>query len=228
MKTFRSFVLFLAIGAAACWAAQRMVVHQVQLTGPMGTDTGHLIATDTNLIFVDDVNSDMSFTIPKVDVRAINVANGVTTISMSRPFSEMYGSRSDVVMQFKNPESAILIANWAGMPLSGTVGETYTTVERSRTEVEPITAMQFNVRHDDDEGRLVVGQYGIEWHDLKNTRKSHTWNYADIKEFKRDKNESELKLKPYNGDEFAFKVEGRWMTDDVYNMIADRIVAAHR
>ena len=74
----------------------------------------------------------------------------------------MYGSRSDVVMQFQNPESAILIANWAGMPLSGTVSTTYTTVERSRTEVEPITATQFNVRHDDDEGRLVVGQNGIE------------------------------------------------------------------
>jgi hypothetical protein len=227
MKTFRRFVLFLAIGAAASWAAQRMVVHQVQLVGPMGTDTGHLIATDSNLIFVDDVNSDMSFTIPRADIRAINVANGVTTISMSRPFSEMYGSRSDVTMQFRTPESAILIANWAGMPVSGTVSTT-TTVERSRTEVEPVTAMQFNVRHDDDEGRLVVGQDGIEWHDLKNTRKSHIWNYAEIKEFKRDKNESQLKLKPYNGDEFAFKVEGRWMTDDVYNMIADRIVAAHR
>lgn len=228
MKTFRSFVLFLAIGACACWAAQRTVVHQVQLVGPMGTDTGHLIATENNLIFVDDMNSDMSFTIPKADIRAITVANGVTTISMSRPFAEMYGSRSDVVLQFKNPESAALIANWAGMPLAGTVRETYTTVERSRVEEAPVTATQFNVRHDDDEGRLVVGQYGIEWHDLKNASKSRTWNYGDIKEFKRDKNSSELKLKPYNGDEFSFKVEGRWMTDDVYNMIADRIVSAHR
>jgi hypothetical protein len=228
MKTFRSFVLFLAIGVAACWAAQRMVVHQVQLVGPMGTDTGHLIATDNNLIFVDDVNPDMSFTLPKSDIRTITVANGVTTISMSRPFAEMYGSRSDVVLQFQNPESAALIANWAGMPLAGAVRETYTTVERSRTEVEPITATQFNVRHDDDEGRLVVAQNGIEWHDLKNTRKSRTWNYAEIKEFKRDRGENELTLKPYSGDEFKFKVQGRWMADDVYNMIADRIVAAHR
>ena len=77
-----------------------------------------------------------------------------------------------------------------------------------------------------DNGRLLVGANRIEWQDLKNTSKSRSWAYSEIKEFKREGNE--LKIKPYSGDSFEFKVNGRMMSDDIYNAIADRIVAAHR
>ena len=221
MKTLRNLVLFAAIGAAGSWAAQRLVVRQVQLVSPMGTDTGHVIVTDNNFIFVDDSNPDGSFTVPKSDIRGVNLTGDVMSISLSQPFNDQYSNRSDVVLRFRNPDDPRMIADWVGMPLEGR-----TVVGRSRTELVPVTVTEFDVRHEGDNGRLLVGANRIEWQDLKNTSKSRSWSYSEIKSFKREGDE--LKIKPYSGDSFEFKVNGRMMSDDVYNAIADRIVAVHR
>ena len=224
MKKLRNVILFTALGALSCWAARRVVVHQVQLVSPMGTDTGHIIASDNNLVFVDDVNPDMSFTLPKSEITRLNLDNGIVTIVMSQPFADMYGNRSDVVMRFRDPSDSEAIANWAGLPMTGA---TIITGGRSRTALVPITVSEYDVRHDDDNGRLIVGPDRIEWQDLRNTSKSRSWSYSEIKEFRRD-GSNELKLKPYSGDSFSFKMQGRMMADDIYNAIADHIVAAHR
>lgn len=221
MKTLRNLVLFVGIGAAGSWAAQRLVVRQVQLVSPMGTDTGHVIVTDNNFIFVDDSNPDGSFTVPKSDIRGVNLTGDVMNLSLSQPFNDMYSNRSDVVLRFRNPEDPRMIADWVGMPLEGS-----TVVGRSRTELVPVTVTEFDVMHSGDNGRLLVGANRIEWQDLKNTSKSRSWAYSEIKSFKREGNE--LKIKPYSGDSFEFKVNGRMMSDDVYNAVADRIVAVHR
>ena len=218
MRALRNLLFLTVITTAGIWAAERIVVHRVHLDSPMGTDTGHLIATGDNLIFVDDTDTDMSFTIPKADITTLHLNNGVITMNLSRPFTNMYGSRSDVVLNL-DPASAQIIANWAGLPLTGY------SVERSRTAVVPV-AEQFNVKHDDDNGRLLVGSERIEWQNLAHTNKSHTWTYSDIKSFTRNRADRELKLKTYSGDEFKFKVLSPDMNDDVYNMIADRIVAS--
>jgi hypothetical protein len=89
-----------------------------------------------------------------------------------------------------------------------------------------VTVTEYDVKHDGDNGRLLVGANRIEWQNLRNTSKSRAWSYSEIKSLKREGNE--IKIKPYNGDTFEFKAAGRMMSDDVYNAIADRIVAAHR
>ena len=119
MKTLRNLVLFAALGAACSSAAQRLVVRQVQLVSPMGTDTGHVIVTDNNFIFVDDSNPDGSFTVPKSDIRGLNLTGDVMNLSLSQPFSDQYSNRSDVVLRFRNPEDPRMIADWVGMPLEG-------------------------------------------------------------------------------------------------------------
>ena len=138
MRAFRNLLLFAVMTATGIWAAERIVVHRVHLDSPMGTDSGHLIATGYNLIFVDDTDPDMSFTIPKADITTLHLNNGVITMNLNRPFTNMYGSRSDVVLNL-DPAAAQLIANWAGLPLAGM------TVERSRTATVPL-AEQFNVK----------------------------------------------------------------------------------
>ena len=80
-------MLFVAIGATGSWAAQRLVDRQVQLVSPMGTDTGHVIVTDNNFIFVDDSNPDGSFTVPKSDIRGVNLTGDVMNLSLSQPFN---------------------------------------------------------------------------------------------------------------------------------------------
>jgi hypothetical protein len=220
MKTCRKFLVVIALTAAAGWAADRIVVYKVQLAGPMGTDRGHIITSGDNLIFVNDVDGTSSFTIPKSDIKSLKLENGVITMMLARPFSNIYDSRSDVVMQFGDSSSPQTIATWVGLPLTGM------TVERSRVAVGP-TAVQYNVRHEGDDGRLIVGSDSIEWQNLKNTSKSRTWRYSEIKRFKRE-GDNKLELVPHSGSDFTFKIEGEAMTDEVYNAIADGIVAAHR
>src|SRR5579872_5027033 len=165
MKTIRNFLLCCVFSATGGWAATRIVVHQVQLAGPMGTDTGHLIATPNTLVFVDDVNPDNSFTIPRSEISGISMGNGGMMLTLAQPFNDMYGNRSDVTLRFQNPSDPQIIANWVGLPVSNgppAYGE------RSRVAGGPMGAVQFNVRHDDDEGRLIVDQDRIDWQDLRN------------------------------------------------------------
>ena len=84
---------------------------------------------------------------------------------------------------------------------------------------------QFDVRYHDDRGRLIVSPNGLHFEDISNGKHSQSWSYAQIKELKRD-NGNEIKIQPYSGDSYEFKVAGPFMSDTVYNMIADRIVAA--
>ena len=77
-----------------------------------------------------------------------------------------------------------------------------------------------------DNGKLIIGPDRISWQDLAHANRSRTWNYSEIKELKRDNGDNAVKIQPYNGGEHKFKVQGPLMNDTVYNMIADRIIAA--
>jgi hypothetical protein len=106
-------------------------------------------------------------------------------------------------------------------------GVSVTTGESERVvETGPAETM-FDVRYHDDRGRLLVTANGVNFEDISNANHSRSWSYAQIKELKRD-NGNEIKIQPYSGDKYEFHVEGPFMSDTVYNMIADRIVAARR
>lgn len=82
----------------------------------------------------------------------------------------------------------------------------------------------FDVRHKDDRGKLVVSSKGVTFENISDGKKSKTWAYSQIRELKREG--KEIEIKPYDGDEMEFMVEGSDMSDAVYKVIADRIVAA--
>lgn len=84
----------------------------------------------------------------------------------------------------------------------------------------------FDARYNGDDGKLIMGQDRVTWQDLSHTDRSRTWNYGDIKELKRDKNDNAVKIEGYHGGEHKFKIRGQFMNDEVYNMIAERIIAA--
>jgi len=83
----------------------------------------------------------------------------------------------------------------------------------------------FDVRYNDDRGKLIVTSRGVSFEDLSNAKHSRTWTYAHIKELKRD-GRREVKIEPYSGDSYEFKLDGRELSDSVYKLIGDRIVAA--
>jgi len=102
---------------------------------------------------------------------------------------------------------------------SMTHAEAEHAVDRGRAEYT------FDVRYNDDRGKLLVAANGVSFEDISNAKHSRTWNYAQIKELKREGG-NEIKIQPYSGDTYEFHAEGPFMSDSVYNVIADRIVAA--
>jgi hypothetical protein len=103
------------------------------------------------------------------------------------------------------------------------VGESSRVVETPKGA--PMQDVMFDVRYNNDQGKLLVTANGVSFEDISNAKHSRSWSYAQIKELKRENN-NEIKIEPYSGDKYEFKVGGPFMSDTVYNMIADRIVAA--
>jgi hypothetical protein len=88
------------------------------------------------------------------------------------------------------------------------------------------TETMFDADCDGDHGKLIIGPDRITWQDLSHTNRSRTWSYSDVKELKRDNGDNAVKIEPYNSGDHKFKIRGPFMNDTVYNMIAERIVAA--
>ncbi len=205
-------------------AAERVIVHPAQIAGPYGADSGKLVIVGDQMVFVDDVNPANSFAIPRSEIAGLNAANGVVTFNMRQPYALPMGSTSTLVLRFADPNSPGDVSTWVGIPpATATVGSANRVVVGAPGPAD----YEYNVRHDDEDGRLVVGPYDLHFESFKHRDHSRTWAYAEIKEFKRDGND--IKIEPYHGDTFKFQIEGgRPMTEEVYNMIGDRIVAARR
>jgi hypothetical protein len=217
------------------WAAEHIIPHQAQLSGALGTDTGTLVTVGDQLVFIDNVNPNNSFAISRSEISNLNLQNGVMSIGLNRPFNLPVGAGSQMVVRFNNANSPAVIANWVGIPITNATivqadRNATTTTTTTTTGVLPAAAeYNFNVKHDDDTGRLIVGPNALNYTSLTKPEKSRTWSYAEIKEFKRDKDDNTLRVQPYHGDSYKFKLtDGAGMADTVYNMIADRIVAARR
>ncbi len=197
-------LILIALSAVTLFAGvDRLLVHRAQV----GNDEGKIVLTGGQLVFVDDTDPNGSFAIPRADILSLREENGLLGVQFANGW-----------IRLSDPASTAFVASWTGLPLN--------TAERMT--VPPADGMQFNIRHDDDFGRLVIGDRGLTFDALSNARKSRRWLYAEIKEFKHDVGDREFKLKTYDGDEFKFHVTDRDLSNDVYNLIADRIVSARR
>lgn len=104
------------------------------------------------------------------------------------------------------------------------------TMEGESARVVPQTTVEtetmLDATYDGDDGKLIIGPDRITWQNLSHTNRSHSWNYSQIKELKREKSDNAVKIEGYSGGDYKFKIRGPFMNDTVYNMIAERIVAA--
>src|SRR5262249_10892893 len=89
---------------------------------------------------------------------------------------------------------------------------------------QPASGLVFDARYNGDRGKLVLGEWGMRFEDISNASHSRMWNYAQIKELKRE-GSNELKIQPYSGDSMEIHLDGPGLSDAVYQTVADRIVA---
>jgi len=198
----RHRIILTALSAVTLFAEEPLLVHRAQ----MGADLGKVVLSGDQLLFVDDTAPERSFAIARADVRSLYMTNNLLSLQLQT------GS-----LQLTDPASAPVVTSWSGLPLN--------TADRMITP--GLGVIEFNIRHDDDTGRLLVGDRGLTFEALSNANKSRGWSYAEVKEFKRD-GDRQLRIKTYGGEEFKFRLTDQEMSNDVYNMIADRIVSARR
>jgi hypothetical protein len=217
LKTLAAgLVLTLATAVAA-----NLAVQNAHLYTPNGTIDGKLVMLDNRMAFIDEANPDQSFVIPKSDISSASWDNGLLRIELSRPYSSLAGTSSEVAFSIPDTTSAGAFVNWIGVPVRGFTGE----ADRAVTRPLPLTDVSFEVQKGGDHGKLVVRPNEIAFVSLSDADHSARWQYSQIKEFKRD-NDTELKIEPYHGDNYEFKFRTKAMRETAYDMISDQIVNA--
>jgi len=199
----RHLIILTALSAVTLFAAEELkMVHRAQ----MGADMGKVVLFGDQLLFVDDTAPERSFSMPRADVRSLYMTNNLLSLQLQA------GS-----IQLTDPASASVVTSWSGLPLN--------MADRMMTPRPGV--MEFSIRHDYDTWRLLVGDRGLTFAALSNADTTRGWSYSEVKEFKRNGGR-QLKIQTYGGEEFKFGLTDRAMSNEVYNMIADRIVSARR
>ncbi len=219
---FRRIFAIGLLCTAGLWAADRVVAYRAQLNGPSGLVNGVLVTVGDQLVFVNPDRPDLAFAIPRADVRSVTLReNGLIDAQVTPPYAGPYGQSSAFDIRLLDPAAVNPLIGWVGVPLApGSIRTD--TVELGGRQMQSV---MFDVKHDDDTGRLIVTPAGIDFEDIANRSKSRHWGYAELKGVDR-KDDGQIVIKPYHGDEFKVKTTSRAMDDAIYSSIADRIVAA--
>jgi len=174
------------------------------------------------MTFIDDSNPDLSFIIPRTDVRTARWENGRLSIVLAHPYVSSIGeNRSDVVFVMPDTSSAGSVVTWIGVPVAGFTGEADRTTTSSTTL--QITDVRFDVRNGDQRGKLMLMPDELVFESLTDAKHSRRWRYGDIREL--NHNDHEVKIQPYHGDKYEFQFHNRAMLDTAYNLISDKVVA---
>ena len=166
--------------------------------------------------------------IPKSDIQSASWENGVLKVNLSQPYSSLAGNNSSE-MSFSMPDTASAgsFVNWMGVPVTGYTGQTG-EADRATTQYRnPQTnEISFDVQNGDQRGRLVVGPNALNFVSLTDADHSRSWQYSQIKEFKRDNDDKQIKVEPYHGDDYEFQFHNKAMFETAYDMISNHIVTA--
>jgi hypothetical protein len=222
-------VAILPLFASALWAQQTRTTTTEKTTWngilvDAACQTTHTTRTETTPAKTETTRTEVtecpvtasttSFGILTSDGRFIRFDNPSNTkvVEIVRSNSALGKSRVSVVGTANGDVAIVETLNPAGTAV------TYA----ERTEPSDVT---LDARYGDDRGKLIVSATGVRFENVSNASKSRSWNYNQIKELHRTDN-NKVKIEPYNGDDWEFRFDGPQMSDSVYKMIADRIVAA--
>lgn len=215
-------LLAIAVCMSASWAAD-LLVQRAQMYGPNGSIDGKLVMLGDRMIFVDDTRPDMSFVIPRSDVRAARLDAGRLSIDVRSPYVSSFGpNQSTLILTMASPASAGTVVSWIGVPVTGSSGEASRMADSyPQTQV---TDISFDVKNGDQRGKLILRPDMLMFESLTDARHSRRWSYAELRELKRDSNE--IKIEPFHGDKYEFQFHNKAMLDTAYRALSDRIITA--
>jgi hypothetical protein len=114
MKHLKVFMLGLLVCAFAAWAADRFEVKGVKyyVTNSGEPIVGHITVADDKLIFVDDTNPGMTFTVLRAGVKTTRVDNGRIVFDLADPVMIQDAQQSNLVMLLPDPNTNEQVLTW--------------------------------------------------------------------------------------------------------------------
>ena len=195
---------------------------QAEVSVPFGTLSGKLVAVGDFLVFVDDEKPDASFAVTRNDVKSVTAEGRVVNLQTAQPVQSRSGQTSTLTFRLREDDAGFL-SQWHRAPTSGT--PTRAQSERA-TATEP---MSFEAKHEHRigscRGRLIVTDKGLGYESIDQIDDSRQWEFKDIKELRRD-NPYQIKIEPFNGNEYKLELQGHGMDNAQLKFLVDRITAA--
>ncbi len=216
----------------------------VQQSVPFGVVNGRLVTSGDKLIFIDDQQPQNSYVIERGQISNVSYDGSMVTLNLSSPVRDSSGQHSVINYRFQNPAATGMLSSWlggGGGVSAQAVSPQGATAQRARTNgaarQQPMMqtaagqTQVYDVKRDkfwgSDAGRLFITPSEVIFQALDNPGASRRWSMAAIKEVER-KNPFELKVKPYAGDEFNFKIlGGTGLSTAQYVALVDRVNRAH-
>ena len=114
MKHLKLFTLGLAVFAICAWAADRFEVKSVKYytTSDAQPITGHISVVDDKLVFIDDTNPEMTFTVPRTVVKETRIDNGRVVFELSEPMTIREAQRSNIVFMLPDTKTREEVVTW--------------------------------------------------------------------------------------------------------------------
>jgi len=114
MKLLKLLTLGLAVVAICAWAADRFEVKNVKYYTTVNGEpvTGHIAVADDKLIFVDDTNPEMTFTVVRSGVKTTRIDNGRMVFELSQPVMIRDSQQSNLIFALPDDRTREEVTTW--------------------------------------------------------------------------------------------------------------------
>jgi hypothetical protein len=207
-----------------CVPGFSQIIHaqKAEMGVPFGQVEGQLIVAGDVLIFVDSEKPEGSIAIQRSQIENLSVEQDMLMVETRVPFRDRSGERSRLMIKLSNASGAGEVMAWRKAVPGNGAGEP----SASRSALN----FGYSVKHQhfpfgECNGRIVVTQDRFSYESVENAGHSRQWVLKDVKELKRD-NPYEIKVTPFDGNEYAFKLVQKGMPSDEYHTIVNAITEA--
>ena len=248
LKRITLSVALCALSGVIGFAQTPVKVQKAELSINFGIAKGELISAGDLLVFVDQEMADGSFSIEKSNIAGWTEADGVITVSTTKPVKDRSGERNRFAFRLVEGSSAAF-ASWYREAPKGMMAASAATTATDATAAAPITksaeaaaataagvtkpefkeksfpAKQKRFPVGSSEGRLLIQEKQMAFEANGDTKRSRIWELKDIKALKQT-GPYYLEIEPFIGDTYKVELLGEGMTPSEFKALQDRVANA--
>lgn len=212
----------LLLWAQATGGQVTVQAQKAELSIPFGVARGTIVLVGDLLVFVDEENPSASFAVAREDIKEVRTEQEGVTLELARPIRDRSGTRSRASFRILGDAGAGLIDAWHGR----TPAAAASAQPAQARAAEGLTlTTSHNHRIGSCSGRLLIREDRLIYESLENVSHSREWVLSEIKKIEQ-KNPYELKVEPFRGNGYDFRLTGGGLDSAEFQRLADRVARA--